>query len=334
MPSASTTLISTARPNARVEQRAGSVRTSTIPWITPVEQQHAAARRWRAPRSGRRRRRAAACARSGSSSRSRRAARTRARRCRPATRSSPARGGCSPAAGRDRRLHARVAAERRAAARARTAARRARRARCRDAARRDAGAATGHAAVATAPPPRTHRSTGVGRAARRAGGPRAAAGGWRARPRRQPGSARSPRRGRSACRAPRATTSGLGGGPERRALADGALEDERGDRGERRRAIAATSSSRSERARSNGARRRRRRARPARPQEEDQRAEAERDRAVLDAAGDGERRVGDRAGRCRPRRAAGRATRRRRGASPTVKTKPLETGWPSAETTR
>ena len=88
------------------------------------------------------------------------------------------------------------------------------------------------------------------------------------------------------------TVSGSGGGPERAALADGALQHERGDRGDDARERGHQQQpleARRERARDDADA-------PPADQEEDQRAEAERDRPVLDAAGDGERGVGDRAG--------------------------------------
>ena len=90
---------------------------------------------------------------------------------------------------------------------------------------------------------------------------------------------------------------------------------------------AATSSSRSSRRV-----KARRGAAPA-VQEEDQRAEAERDRGVLEAAREGQRGV-RRPGRCRCRPAASRATRAGAVESPTEKTKPEEIACPSAETTR
>ena len=176
------------------------------------------------------------------------------------------------------------------------------------------------------------RSSGAGHRRGQARRLRArAAGGWPARrARRARRRRRCPRRGRSGCRGPRRTCPAArrprtyapsptrpAGRPRRPPRAKPAIAansrialQPRGERAARRRARAAS-------------RRGRRSARRGRA----------RSRAYWTRAGDGERGVRDRAGV-----AAGREQLverlGRRAPSPTVKTKPLETAWPSADTTR
>ena len=241
IPSAITTLISTRAAERRCRAARGKLRTSTIAWTTPDSSSTGSAmlasalkRPTTSASSGVR------C--SGASSDGGAAQREHEH-------GDPAEPGAHREhvqdvrgqQDRDRRLHARVAAERR------QQRERAERDGERDEVRRRDGRGAAGRRGAGGAPRRRRRAVAVGRraaAADQRGSPSGVGAALAARPQRARGEDDQRDDPQQRADAPGAAEAGaedladgvrLGGGPERAALADGALQDERGDRGERSR---------------------------------------------------------------------------------------------------